>query len=117
MTPPGGRSVRAVLLAAMLATAAALAGLSGHATYGARTTADEPQYLLTARSLVDDGDLDISDELAAERWRAYHAAPLPQQTRPLPGGTRISPHDPLLPLLLAPGVAVAGLEPRSRSLY
>jgi hypothetical protein len=93
---------------ALAALAAALAGVPAHATYGARTTADEPQYLLTAVSLAGDGDLDISDELAGQVWRAFHAADLPQQTRPLPGGVRISPHDPLLPVLLVPGVAVAG---------
>ena len=29
------------------------------ATYGARTTADEPQYLLSALSLAEDGDLSL----------------------------------------------------------
>jgi hypothetical protein len=95
-------------VAALVAVATALAGLQSRATQGARTTADEPQYLLTTQSLVDDGDLDISDELAGQRWRAYHEAPLPTQTRELPGGVRISPHDPLLPVLLAPGWAIAG---------
>ena len=78
------------------------------ATYGARTTADEPQYLLSALSLAEDGDLTISDELSAERWRDFHAAELPVQTQPLADGREVSPHDPLLPLLLAPGVAVGG---------
>ena len=95
-------------VAALVALAGALAGVPARATYGARTTADEPQYLLTAVSLARDGDLDISDELAGQVWRAFHAADLPQQTRPLPGGVRISPHDPLLPVLLAPGVALGG---------
>lgn len=108
-TPVGRPSLpAAVLVTALVAVVAALAGLPARATQGARTTADEPQYLLTAQSLVDDRDLDISDELAGQRWRAYHEAPLPQQTRELAGGVRISPHDPLLPLLLVPGVAVAG---------
>jgi hypothetical protein len=93
-----------------VACGAALAGLPGRATVGARTTADEPQYLLTALSLATDGDLDIADELAARRWRAFHEADLPQQARALPGGVRISPHDPLLPILLVPGVALAGWQ-------
>jgi hypothetical protein len=97
-----------MLVAALIAVVASLAGLPARATQGARTTADEPQYLLTAQSLAEDGDLDISDELAGQQWRAYHEAPLPRQTRELPGGERISPHDPLLPLLLVPGVAAAG---------
>jgi hypothetical protein len=97
-----------MFVAALVAVLGAAIGVPTHATYGARTTADEPQYLLTALSLADDADLDISDELAARRWRAFHEVQLPQQTRLLEGGRRISPHDPLLPLLLAPGVALGG---------
>ena len=97
------------LLAAVFAVVAlwALLGSGVRATYGARVTADEPQYLLSAISLVEDGDLDIADELAVERWRDFHDAQLPRQTEPRPDGSELSPHDPLLPLLLAPGVAVA----------
>lgn len=85
-------------------------------SFGAQTTADEPQYLLSALSLAEDGDLDIADELAGERWRAWHEAALPEQTRPLPGGRRVSPHDPLLPVLLAPAVAVGGWVAAKASL-
>lgn len=84
------------------------AGAPAPATHGARTTADEPQYLLSALSLAEDGDLDIADELADRRWRDFHAVGLPEQTRALPDGRRVSPHDPLLALLLAPGMATAG---------
>jgi hypothetical protein len=83
-------------------------GLAVPATYGGRVTADEPQYLLSATSLVEDGDLDIADELAVERWRDYHEAALPEQTKLLDGGRRMSPHDPLLPMLLAVPVAAGG---------
>jgi hypothetical protein len=83
-------------------------GLAVPATYGGRVTADEPQYLLSATSLVEDGDLDIADELAAGRWREYHEASLPEQTKRLDGGRRLSPHDPLLPVLLAVPVALGG---------
>ncbi|MBW3602680.1 MAG: hypothetical protein KY434_08280 [Actinobacteria bacterium] len=99
---------RLLVSVAVLAALAAGVGAPVRATYGARTTADEPQYLLSAISLAEDGDLDIADELAARRWRAFHEAPLPVQTRPLAGGRRVSPHDPLLPMLLAPGSALAG---------
>lgn len=77
------------------------------AEHDARVTADEPQYLLSAISLAEDHDLNIRDELRLQRWAAFHEAPLPQQTRPLSGGRRISPHDPLLPVLLALPVAAA----------
>lgn len=99
---------RAVVAVGLLAALAAAAGVGAPAAYGARTTADEPQYLLSALSLAEDGDLDIADELTDERWRDFHAVALPEQTRPLEGGRRVSPHDPLLPLLLAPAVALGG---------
>jgi hypothetical protein len=82
--------------------------LSLRATYGARTTADEPQYLLTAISLGEDLSLDISDELADERSHDFHEATLPQQTKVQDDGSRISPHDPLLPAFLAIPVLVGG---------
>lgn len=100
--------IAAIVVAVLAAVLGAAAGVPTRATYGAMTTADEPQYLLTAISLAEDRDLDISDELAAERWRAFHEAQLPQQTRELADGVRISPHDPLLPVLLAPAVGAAG---------
>ncbi|HEX2177443.1 MAG TPA: hypothetical protein VHG70_16185 [Nocardioidaceae bacterium] len=80
---------------------AAVLGIGVDATYGAQAGVDEPQYLLSALSLAEDGDLDISDELAAQRWRDFHADDLPVQTEPFPDGSEISPHDPLLPVLLA----------------
>lgn len=83
-------------------------GVGVRATYGAQTTADEPQYLLSALSLWEDADLDISDELADERYREFHEVDLPQQTLRLEDGVRISPHDPLLPLLLAAPVGLGG---------
>ena len=84
-------------------------GIRVRATYGARLTADEPQYVLSAISLAEDRDLDISDELRDERWRAFHSpARLPVQTKVLDGGRQVSPHDPLLPVLLAVPVALGG---------
>ena len=92
----------------VLAFLVAAAGIAVPATHGTRTTADEPQYLLTAISLAGDGDLDIADELAEGAWRPFHALPLPKQTVALDGGRRLSPHDPLLPVLLAGPVALGG---------
>jgi hypothetical protein len=99
----------AMMTVAVVALGAALAGLGVRSTFGGRAAVDEPQYLLSALSLAEDGDLDIADELAARRWRAFADAELPVQTRVLPGGRQISPHDPLLPLLLAVPVGVGGL--------
>src|SRR5215216_312625 len=106
---PEAARLRWVMLAVgVLAFAATAAGILVPATHGTRTTADEPQYLLTAISLAEDHDLDIADELAEGRWRPFHALPLPEQTELLAGGRRLSPHDPLLPLLLAGPVAAGG---------
>jgi hypothetical protein len=98
----------AMVAVGVVAFAVAAAGTVVPATHGTWTTADEPQYLLTAISLAEDRDLDIADELAQGRWQPFHALPLPVQTEPLAGGRRLSPHDPLLPLLLAGPVAVGG---------
>lgn len=92
----------------VLTTGWALIALPARATYGARLTADEPQYVLSAISLAEDGDLTISDELDEQRWREFHEALLPVQTRPLPDGREVSPHNPLLAVLLAPGAGVGG---------
>jgi len=102
------RLVAAMLVVGVLVGLGCAAGMPVRATYGAQTTADEPQYLLSAISLAEDGDLDIGDELAAGRWRAFHEADLPEQTRPLAGGRRLSPHNPLLAVLLAIPVALGG---------
>ncbi len=87
----------------------ALIAIDARATYGARVSADEPQYLTTALSLGEDFDLDISDELAERRFEPYHEIDLDPQTRPLNDtGQRLSPHDPLLPLLLAAPMRAGG---------
>ena len=104
--PPlaGALAVLAVVVALVTA-----AGIPARATYGARTSADEPQYLLTARSLGDDLDLDLADELAAADYRDFHEVDLDPQTFPLDdSGRQISPHDPLLPLVLALPMRLGG---------
>src|SRR4051812_46411777 len=76
-------------------------GIDVRASNGGRAAVDEPQYLLTALSLAEDGNLNISDELADQRWKAFSDTNLPVQTQVLGNGKQISPHDPLLPVLLA----------------
>jgi hypothetical protein len=98
----------AMLVAALAATVAAGLGAGVRTTYGGQAAVDEPQYLLTALSLWEDRSLDISDELAERRWRDFHDAELPVQTEVLDGGRQVSPHDPLLPLLLAAPMGLGG---------
>jgi hypothetical protein len=100
--------VRAALLVGLAVAAWAMIALPARATFATRTTADEPQYLLSALSLWEDHDLAIGDELAARRYRPFHEATLPTQTQVLPDGREVSPHDPLLPALLAVPMGLGG---------
>lgn len=85
-----------------------LAGIGARAAYGSRTAADEPQYLLTALSIARDGDLDIADQRNSGAYREFHEAALPVQTVLREDGSRLSPHNPLLPAFLALPMAVGG---------
>ena len=85
-----------------------LAGIPARATYGAQTSADEPQYLMTALSIAEDGDLDIANQRYSGAYRDFHEVLLPVQTLLQPDGSRISPHSPLLPLYLAFPMRVGG---------
>lgn len=98
----------AMVLVAAVGIAAAAAGIGIGATAVEHLAVDETQYVLSAISLAEDGDLDISDELAARRWTSFAAVEPPVQTAVLAGGRQISPHDPLLPILLAGPVAAGG---------
>jgi len=102
--------LRGVLLAVGLVTFAwSCSAVDARASHGGRTTADEPQYLLTAISLWEDQSLEITDELLDERYRPFHEADLPVQTAAIDdSGRMVSPHDPLLPLLLALPVGIGG---------
>jgi hypothetical protein len=95
-------------VAGVAAFAAAAAGIGVRASYGAQVTGDEPQYLITAISLGKDGDLDVSDEISERAYLPFHEVGLDRQTQPEPGGREVSPHDPLLPALLAVPTAVGG---------
>ncbi|MEO6711965.1 MAG: hypothetical protein ABIM89_00885 [Mycobacteriales bacterium] len=91
----------ALVAVGLAATLASAAGIGVRSTYGGAAAVDEPEYLLTALSLGEDRDLSIADELAEQRWRRFHDVQLPQQTQPRADGRAVSPHDPLLPLLIA----------------
>ncbi len=99
----------APLIVGVLSALAALVGIDARATYGARVSGDEPQYLLTATSIGEDGNLDIADEIDEARYRTYHEVDLDPQTLVLDDTDRqISPHDALLPALLAVPMRVGG---------
>lgn len=93
---------------AVLAFVAAASGIAVPATPNEPVAVDEPQYLMTAQSLWEDGDLDIGNQIAQQSWRDYTPVEPPAETVVQPGGQQISPHDPLLPMLLAAPVGIAG---------
>lgn len=73
-----------------------------------RVTGDEPQYLITALSLAEDRSLDVADERAELAYTDFHRANLLQQERIRDDGSQVSPHDPLLPVLLAVPMGLGG---------
>lgn len=100
---------RVLALVALVTFAWSCLAIDARATYGARTTADEPQYLLSALSLWEDHSLVVTDELDAQRYRPFHEVALPVQTEAVDGtGRLLSPHDPLLPALLAVPMGLGG---------
>lgn len=94
-------------LVGLLAAACAAAGVPVRSSIFAQITGDEPEYLLTAISLAEDFSLDISDEIADERYRDFHEVRLEPQARVMADGRMVSPHDPFLPALLGPAVVLA----------
>lgn len=111
MNSRDGHLIGPMFLVALTVTIVAALGIPARSTYNAQVTADEPQYLITALSLAEDFDLDISDELEDGRFRDFHDVNLNPQTIALDDdGLKISPHDPLLPLLLAIPMKVGGWQ-------
>lgn len=98
----------AMIGVAVLGFAAAALGIGVPATPNEPVAVDEPQYLMTAQSLWADRDLDIANQIAERSWREYTPVEPPVETVVQAGGRQISPHDPLLPILLAVPVGLAG---------
>lgn len=97
-----------MLVVALVAFAAAAAGVDVRATSAVQTTADEPHYLITAQSLAQDGDLDVSPQYRDQSYRAYYGNTLDPQAKPQADGALVEPHDPLLPVVLALPMAAGG---------
>ena len=81
------------------------------ATNGASITGDEPFYLLTTQSLLEDGDLDLRNQYDARSYEAFfdHPGGLWKQSRPARDGRLLSPHNPGLSAFVVPGFALGGL--------
>lgn len=76
-----------------------------------RATGDEPHYLLTAHSLVHDGDFDLANNYAQlDYLNFYFSKDITPQIRLGPSGQQILDHQLALPVLIAPAYALAGRE-------
>ncbi|MBI2864100.1 MAG: hypothetical protein HYX94_06010 [Chloroflexi bacterium] len=93
-------------------------GVPLRASHGARVTADEPFYLLTTVSLIEDGDLDLANDYEQRRYRAYydHLEDLWRQSAPTPDGRLLSPHNLGTSLFILPAYALGGLDGVKRFL-
>src|SRR4051795_2511587 len=69
----------------------------------------EPHYLLTAKSLVEDGNPDLRDEYAQQAYREFYPYVLTPHGS-LTNGRAHEPHGVGLPLLIAPAYAIAGAK-------
>ena len=87
--------------------AAYAAGVGLHASPGEDLSAPEAHVLLLTRSIVDDGDLDLSDEYGAAAWRPFYGGTLVPLTGPRERG-QLEPIAAGFPLLIAPAYALGG---------
>jgi hypothetical protein len=69
----------------------------------------EPHYLLTAKSLIDDGDVDLTDDYRAREYRDFSAGTLQPQGL-LTRGRLDEPHGVGFPALIAPAFAIGGAK-------
>ena len=89
--------------------AAVFLGVGLHYGSGLRVSGDEPHYLMMARSLWREGDLDLRDNFAREDWREDTPGPVaPHYGAPRADGRPYPAHSPGLPFLLAPLYAWGG---------
>lgn len=95
----------AALWLVLFAAYAATIGL--HAFGASEYAGDEPHYLLTAKSLVDDGDLDLTDEYRERSYASFYPVGLEPHGL-LTKGRLHEPHGLGFPLLIAPAYAIGG---------
>jgi hypothetical protein len=89
----------------MFAVYAGTVGL--HAFGSSEYAGDEPHYLLTAKSIVEDGDVDLTDEYRSRAYGSFYPGELAPHGV-LTKGRLNEPHGVGLPLLIAPAFAIGG---------
>ena len=97
----------AAVWAVLFAVYAATIGL--HAFGRSDYAGDEPHYLLTAKSLTDDGDIDLVNQYRSRAYSGFYPYTLdPHGT--LTEGRLHEPHGLGFPALIAPAYAVGGAK-------
>ncbi len=104
----------------VLATLALLLVLPGAYTFSiglrasrsAEISGDEPFYLATTQSIIDDRNFDLREQYERESYREFfdHPDGLWKQALAVVRGRLMRPHDPGLAVLLVPGFALGGLR-------
>ena len=77
----------------------------GDSDYGG----DEPHYLLTAESLLDDGNVDVKDEYAERAYQDFYPYELDKHGKETEGRLN-EPHGIGFPLFILPAYAAGGAE-------
>jgi 4-amino-4-deoxy-L-arabinose transferase-like glycosyltransferase len=83
------------------------ATLGIHAADHHRYAGDEPRYLLMARSIASDGDIDLRDEYARREYRTFYSGTLHTNGRVI-AGRLVEPQPAGVSVLLAPAYALGG---------
>lgn len=113
MMVPAGR--RGLLLGAvalfLLLSVVYCFSIGIRASRGASITGDEPFYLLTTQSLIQDGDLVLNSQYENRTYEEFfdHPDGLWRQSVPTEDGRLLSPHNPGLSVLVIPGFVLGGL--------
>jgi hypothetical protein len=85
------------------------AGLAAYFVPRMDASGDEPHYLIMAKSLWLEHDLDLRDNYAREDWREFRGGPTePHYAAPRKDGRPFPGHSPGLPFILAPAYALGG---------
>jgi hypothetical protein len=97
----------AALWLVLFAVYASTLGLDsfGSSDYGG----DEPHYLLTAKSLVEDGDFDVRNQRELREWEEFYPQYLDLHGE-LTEGRAHEPHGAGFPTLIAPAFALGGAK-------
>src|SRR5215211_1820721 len=76
---------------------------------GSDYAGDEPHYLLAAKSIVEDGNVDVSDEYASRAYAEFYPYELRRHGEKTAGRLN-EPHGVDFPLLIAPAFALGGAK-------